>query len=209
MLKSNLQRDRSTLFSGQGCGLMRLALLLLAALRVSSAGDVSAQDTASKTAIRLPLGVRARVWSTMAGVQIGTLAGQRDSAIVLSRGELTERCQQLAGESVATGAVGQEFFVARRRDFIDAACPIVVIPESDVTRIDISDGMQGVSDAGAGLGFLLGLAGGYVWAAQNADNTGEVIVYGTVVGAGVGLVGGLIGWVMGSVFDHEKWRRIR
>jgi hypothetical protein len=56
------------------------------------------------------------------------------------------------------------------------------------------------SDVGQGIGFLLGLAGGYYAIAADDGSTSDVIVYGTLLGACLGLVGAFIGGAIGSAF---------
>ncbi len=90
--------------------------------------------------------------------------------------------------------------LSTEREYIPADCPAdtIVIPGTDVSRIDVSDGL--IEHAGlGGLGFVIG-AIATPFARDGWD------LANSIVG---GLAGALIGYVISPGRDEEIWRQIR
>lgn len=180
-----------------------VALLLVAS-------PLAAQD--------LPQGVRARVWSHQAGVNVGILSGQLASTIVLTEEPPTGGCREEVASSSAVvwNAPGGPLF-ATGRTYAPVACPLgtVAIPGPDVTRIDLSDGFDSsTQDTMGALGLLAGAGLGYFMKARVLDEFDDDFepVYRKEtswwrVGLGA-LAGSLVGYLLAPA-PEEIWRQIR
>jgi hypothetical protein len=117
------------------------------------------------------------------------------------------------GEGTRTGT-----FVALTADTLEVALPgrtePARVPLDQVTRLDVSHGMQRQPLRRAGIGFLVGGVAGAVGGAavESGCNRTEDICFGAGGGAIIGgifygAVGGVIGLVAG-VIPSEKWERV-
>jgi hypothetical protein len=117
------------------------------------------------------------------------------------------------GEGTRTGT-----FVALTADTLEVALPgrtePARVPLDQVTRLDVSHGMQRQLFRRAGIGFLVGGVAGAVGgaAAESGCKRTEDICFGAGGGAIIGgifygAVGGIIGLVAG-VIPSEKWERV-
>jgi hypothetical protein len=118
------------------------------------------------------------------------------------------------GEGTRTGT-----FVALTADTLGVALPgrtePTRLPLDQVTRLDVSHGMQRQPLRRAGIGFLVGGVVGAVGvaAAESGCNRSEDFCFGTGDGALIGgifygAVGGVLGLVAG-VIPSEHWERVK
>ena len=118
------------------------------------------------------------------------------------------------GEGTRTGTV-----VALTADTLEVALPgrtePARVPLDQVTRLDVSHGMQRQPLRRAGIGFLVGGVAGAVGgaAAESGCKRTEDICFGAGGGAIIGgifygAVGGIIGLIAG-VIPSESWERVK